>query len=108
MRRAELSCYDKKPEACRLAAEAYRAGAVVAADPEKARTFLKVELTYLVRGCEKRLIAACLRLAERYARGEGLPENASTAEQLLVHVKELCARAKMKAPAPECALVASR
>jgi hypothetical protein len=64
----------------------------VAKDLERAKTLRRVELTILVRKCEKGGVEECLTLADRYLRGDGLEKNERTAEALIEHTKEICAR----------------
>jgi hypothetical protein len=71
---AAIACDEKDAGACRRAAAASELGTVVPKDLERAKTFRKVELTVLVRGCEKGAVAECLTLADRYLRGEGLAQ----------------------------------
>jgi hypothetical protein len=89
---AAIACDEKDAGACRRAAAASELGAVVPKDLERAKTFRKVELTVLVRGCEKGSVAECLTLADRYLRGEGVARNERTALALIEHTRELCAR----------------
>jgi TPR repeat protein len=89
---AAIACDEKDAGACRRAAAAADLGTVVRKDPERARTFRKVELTIVVRACEKGNVEACLALADRYLRGDGLEQNDRTATALIAHAKELCAR----------------
>jgi hypothetical protein len=65
---------------------------VVPKDEARAKTFRKVELTALVRACEKGGVDACLVLADRYLRGDGLERNERTASALIEHTKTLCAK----------------
>ena len=88
---AAIACDEKDAGACRRAAAAAELGAVVRKDPERAKTFRRVELTVLVRGCEKRSVEACLTLADRYLRGDGVTQNERTATALVEHIKEICA-----------------
>jgi TPR repeat protein len=89
---AAIACDEKDAGACRRAALAADLGSVVPKDPERARTFRKVELTIVVRACEKGAVDACLTLADRYLRGDGLEQNDRTATALIAHARELCAR----------------
>jgi TPR repeat protein len=75
-----------------LAPEPYEAGQLVPRDAARAETYRKVELTQLVRQCEKRKPAACTRLAARYAAGDGVGKDERKARQLNAHARELCAR----------------
>jgi len=89
---AAIACDEKDAGACRRAAAAADLGAVVRKDPERAKTFRKVELTIVVRACEKGGVEACLALADRYLRGDGLEQNDRTATALIAHAKVLCSR----------------
>jgi hypothetical protein len=89
---AAIACDEKDAGACRRAAAAAELGTVVPKDPERAKTFRKVELTTIVRACEKRTVAACLTLADRYLRGDGVAQNERTATALIEHAKEICSR----------------
>jgi hypothetical protein len=89
---AAIACDEKDARACRRAATAADLGAVTPKDPERAKTFRKVELTIVVRACEKGAVEACLTLADRYLRGDGLEQNERTATALIEHTRELCAR----------------
>ena len=89
---AAIACDKKDAGACRRAASAVELGRVVPKDLERAKTFRKVELTVLVRGCEKGTVEACLTLADRYLRGDGLAQNERTATALIEHARELCSR----------------
>jgi TPR repeat protein len=89
---AEIRCYQKEPEACRRAADAYEAGRVVPRDAERARNFRKVELTQLVRNCERDSPNACLVLAERYQSGDGVARSARQAAALVDRARTLCRR----------------
>jgi TPR repeat protein len=89
---AAIACDEKDAGACRRAAAAADLGTVVRKDPERARTFRKVELTIVVRACEKGNVDACLALADRYLRGDGLEQNDRTATALIAHAKEICSR----------------
>lgn len=95
---AAIACDGKDAGACRRAASAVELGTVVPKDLERAKTFRKVELTVLVRGCEKGVVEACLTLADRYLRGDGLAQNERTATALIEHARELCSRN----PEPVC------
>ncbi|HEY3493575.1 MAG TPA: hypothetical protein VGK73_02770 [Polyangiaceae bacterium] len=88
----EIRCYDQDTVACRRAAAAYDAGGVVARDAARAENYRKVELTQLVRQCEKRLPLACLRLADRYDEGDGVARDARRAQKLADHAGELCSK----------------
>jgi TPR repeat protein len=88
---AAIACDEKDAGACRRAAAAADTGTVVPKDPERAKTFRKVELTAIVRACEKKTVTACLTLADRYLRGDGVAQNERTAAALIEHVKEICA-----------------
>jgi hypothetical protein len=90
--KAAIACDGKDAGACRRAAAAADLGVVVRKDPERAKTFRRVELTVLVRGCEKRSVEACLTLADRYLRGEGVAQSERTAIALLEHTREICAK----------------
>lgn len=98
---AEIRCYQKDPDACYRAAAAYAAGKLLPADQERAESYRKVEQTQLFRQCEKSAVRSCLVLAERYAKGDGLPVDPKKSQKLLRHVADVCAR---KA-APECSLL---
>jgi TPR repeat protein len=88
----EIACYEKKdPGACRAAASAYEEGKVVEADLARARQFRKIELTFLVKHCESQLPAACVDLAYRYQRGDGVVRSERNAQALLQRARELCA-----------------
>ncbi len=89
---AAIACDEKDAGACRRAASAVELGAVVPKDIERAKTFRKVELTVLVRNCEKGVVEACLTLADRYLRGDGLARNERTATALIEHARDLCSR----------------
>ena len=89
---AAIACDAKDAAACRRAAAAAELGAVVQKDRELANRFRRVELTVLVRGCEKRSVEACLTLADRYLRGDGVGQSERTATALVEHCKEICAR----------------
>jgi hypothetical protein len=89
---AAIACDEKDAGACRRAASAVELGTVVPKDLERAKTFRKVELTVLVRGCEKGAVDACLTLADRYLRGDGLAQNERTATALIEHAREICSR----------------
>jgi hypothetical protein len=97
---AEIKCYQKEPEACRRAADAYEAGRIVPRDVERARNFRKVELTQLVRNCERDSPNACLVLAERYQSGDGVARSARQAAALVDRARTLCRR---KVNPTECA-----
>lgn len=99
--RAAIACDEKDAGACRRAALASELGDVVPKDLARAKTFRKVELTALVRGCEKGGVDACLVLADRYLRGDGLAQSDRTATALIEHAKTLCAK-KLE---PACARV---
>jgi TPR repeat protein len=88
----EIACYEKKdPGACRASASAYEEGKVVEADLARAKTFRKIELTFLVKHCESQVPSACSDLAYRYQRGDGVARSKRNAEALLQRAKELCA-----------------
>jgi TPR repeat protein len=89
---AAVACDEKDAGACRRAARASELGEVVPKDEARAKTFRKVELTALVRACEKGGVDACLVLADRYLRGDGLERNERTASALIEHTKTLCAK----------------
>jgi hypothetical protein len=89
---AEIKCYQKDPEACRRAADAYEAGRIVPRDAERARNYRKVELTQLVRGCERDSPAACIVLSERYQSGDGVVRSARQAAALVDRARTLCRR----------------
>ena len=89
---AAVACEAKDAGACRRAAEAAELGEVAAKDPERAKRLRKIELTLLVRGCEKSSPLACLTLADRYLRGDGVEQSERTATALIEHTKELCSR----------------
>jgi len=89
---AAIACDAKDAGACHRAAAAAELGVVVRKDPERAKTFRRVELTVLVRGCEKRSVVACLTLADRYLRGDGVAQSDRTATALVEHTKEICAK----------------
>jgi hypothetical protein len=97
---AEIKCYQKGPEACRRAADAYEAGRIVPRDAERARNYRKVELTQLVRNCERDSPNACLVLAERYRSGDGVARSARQAAALADRARTLCRR---KVNPTECA-----
>lgn len=101
LKTAEIRCYQKDAEACFQAASAYAAGKLVPADEARAQNYRKVELTQLFRQCEKAAVRPCLVLAERYAKGDGLPLDVKKAEKLVKHVREVCQRR----PAPGCELL---
>jgi TPR repeat protein len=88
----EVRCYAQDHLACRRASIAYEAGRLVPRDSDRAQNYRKVELTQLVRQCEKRKPVACVRLAELYAAGDVVAPNARKAEQLRAHARDLCAR----------------
>lgn len=67
---AALACEGKDASACRRAARACETGEVVAKDLDRAKTLRRVELTILVRKCEKGSVEECLTLADRYLRGD--------------------------------------
>jgi hypothetical protein len=94
---AAVACDEKDAGACRRAANAVELGEVVPKDLERAKTFRKVELTVLVRGCEKNAVDACLTLADRYLRGDGLARNERTATALIEHAREICSRNPVEA-----------
>jgi TPR repeat protein len=94
---AVVACDKKDAGACRRAASAVELGEVVPKDLERAKTFRKVELTVLVRGCEKGAVEECLTLADRYLRGDGLAQNERTATALIEHARELCSRNPVEA-----------
>jgi hypothetical protein len=87
---AALACNEKHGVACRRAAAAAELGAVVPKDTARAKTFRMIELTLLVRGCDKNSVAACLTLADRYLRGDFVEKNERTASALIERAKELC------------------
>jgi hypothetical protein len=89
---AEVKCYQKDPEACRRAADAYEAGRMVPRDAERARNYRKVELTQLVRGCERDSPNSCLVLAERYQSGDGVARSTRQAAALVDRARTLCRR----------------
>jgi hypothetical protein len=89
---AEIKCYQKEPEACRRAADAYEAGRMVPRDAERARNYRKVELTQLVRNCERDSPNACLVLAERYQSGDGVTRSTKQAAALVDRARTLCRR----------------
>jgi hypothetical protein len=89
---AAIACDKKDAGACRRAAIASELGDVVPKDRARAKTFRKVELTALVRACEKSGVEACLVLADRYLRGDGLTQSDRTATALIEHAKTLCAK----------------
>lgn len=89
---AEIKCYQKDPEACRRAADAYEAGRMVPRDAERARNYRKVELTQLVRGCERDSPSFCLVLAERYQSGDGVARSTRQAAALVDRARTLCRR----------------
>jgi TPR repeat protein len=97
---AEIKCYQKDPEACRRAADAYEAGRMVPRDAERARNYRKVELTQLVRGCERDSPNSCLVLAERYQSGDGVARSTRQAAALVDRARTLCRR---KVNPTECA-----
>jgi hypothetical protein len=97
---AEIKCYQKEPEACRRAADAYEAGRMVPRDAERARNYRKVELTQLVRNCERDSPNACLVLAERYQSGDGVVRSTKQAAALVDRARTLCRR---KVNPTECA-----
>jgi TPR repeat protein len=97
---AEIKCYQKDPEACRRAADAYEAGRMVPRDAERARNYRKVELTQLVRNCERDSPNACLVLAERYQSGDGVARSTRQAAALVDRARTLCRR---KVNPSECA-----
>ena len=88
--RSEIRCYETAPEECGRAADAYDLGQLVPRDAERAAKLRKIELTRLVRACEKRSPHACLVLAGRYESGQGVPENDKHAQGLLEHARDLC------------------
>jgi localization factor PodJL len=98
LERAEVRCYDKRPDECERAASAYEAGLFGATDRERAERLRKVALTFLVRGCEKRSPHACYVLGSRYQSGVGVQPSERKALALLEHARKLC-RSK---PGPEC------
>jgi hypothetical protein len=89
---AAIACDEKDAGACRRAAIASELGDVVPKDRARAKTFRKVELTALVRACERSGVEACLVLADRYLRGDGLTQSDRTATALIEHAKTLCAK----------------
>lgn len=89
---AAIACDEKDAGACRRAARASELGDVVPKDLTRAKTFRRVELTALVRACERGGVDACLVLADRYLRGEGLEQSDRTAAALIDHTKTLCAK----------------
>jgi hypothetical protein len=89
---AAVACDEKDAGACRRAARAVELGEVVPKDLARAKTFRRVELTVLVRGCEKNSVEACLTLADRYLRGEGVAPSERTAAALIDHARESCER----------------
>jgi len=89
---AAVACDEKDAGACRRAARAVELGEVVPKDLGRAKTFRRVELTVLVRGCEKNSVEACLILADRYLRGEGVAPSERTAAALIDHAREICER----------------
>jgi TPR repeat protein len=97
---AEIKCYQKEPEACRRAADAYEAGRMVPRDAERARNYRKVELTQLVRNCERDSPNACLVLGERYQSGDGVARSTRQAAALVDRARTLCRR---KVNPTECA-----
>jgi hypothetical protein len=97
---AEIKCYQKEPESCRRAADAYEAGRMVPRDAERARNYRKVELTQLVRNCERDSPNACLVLAERYQSGDGVARSTRQAAALVDRARTLCRR---KVNPTECA-----
>jgi TPR repeat protein len=97
---AEIKCYQKEPEACRRAADAHEAGRIVPKDAERARHYRKIELTQLVRNCERDSPNACLILAERYQTGDGVARSARQTAALVDRARTLCRR---KANPTECA-----
>jgi TPR repeat protein len=97
---AEIKCYQKEPEACRRAADAYEAGRMVPRDAERARNYRKVELTQLVRNCERDSPNACLVLSERYQSGDGVARSTRQAAALVDRARTLCRR---KVNPTECA-----
>jgi len=97
---AEIKCYQKDPEACGRAADAYEAGRMVPRDAERARNYRKVELTQLVRGCERDSPNSCLVLAERYQSGDGVARSTRQAAALVDRARTLCRR---KVNPTECA-----
>jgi TPR repeat protein len=92
LKATEVRCYAQDHLACRRASIAYEAGQLVPRDSDRAQNYRKVELTQLVRQCEKRQPVACVRLAELYAAGDVVAPNARKAEQLRAHARDLCAR----------------
>jgi TPR repeat protein len=89
---AAVACDEKDAGACRRAARAVELGEVVPKDLARAKTFRRVELTVLVRGCEKNSVEACVTLADRYLRGEGVAPSERTAAALIDHAREICER----------------
>lgn len=95
---AVLACEKRDAGACRRAALAAENGTVAPKDLALAKRLRRIELTLIVRACEKSSVEACLALADRYARGDGLARNERTARALHEHVRTLCARR----PEPAC------
>ncbi|HEX6275545.1 MAG TPA: hypothetical protein VFZ53_21035 [Polyangiaceae bacterium] len=89
---AAVACEEKDAGACRRAATAADVGTVVPKDAKRAKTFRRIELTTIVRGCEKGAVAACVTLADRYLRGDGVAQNERTATALIDHAREICSR----------------
>jgi len=89
---AAVACDEKDAGACRRAALASELGDAVPKDLARAKTFRRVELTALVRACEKGSVDACLVLADRYLRGDGLVQSDRTATALIDHARTLCAK----------------
>jgi len=102
---AEIKCYQKDPESCRRSADAYDAGLIVPRDAERARHYRKVELTQLVRHCERDSPSACLVLSARYQSGDGVARSTRQAAALVDRARMLCRRG---VPPAECATLTPR
>jgi TPR repeat protein len=98
LKASEIKCYEQDPVACRRASDAYAAGTIVQRDNARAENYRKVEITQLVRLCEKSDARACLGLADLHAAGDGVAQDARRAQQLAEHARLICRRK----PSAEC------
>ena len=98
--KAQLYCDQRRDfDACTRAAHAFENGTAGPADPEQAKRFRKIALTYLVMQCEGGNSAhACFVLAAKYRAGTEVALNPTGAMALEKRALELCRYRR----SPEC------
>jgi len=88
--RQEMSCDQRKAEACIVAARSYESGSAGLTDPEKAAKYRRIAITAWISQCDHNSALACATLATMYRAGSGVPQSDRNADALVARARELC------------------